>query len=127
MINPRTKPKRQRWRIAVPASLLRWSLTLFTVFVIFGGIYGGYLWFADPTNLPLERVVIHAPYVHVPRATLEQHIAPYVKKSFVTLNAVRLRRELYQLAWVKKIQLRRVWPDTIIVTVVEQQALGVGY
>lgn len=124
MSNLKSRAKRQSWRIAIPGAWLRWLLSLLTIFIVLGGIYWGCQWFSDPTNLPLERVVIHAPYQHVARATLEQHIAPYVNKNFVTLNAVKLRRELHKLAWIKKVQLKRVWPDTIIVTVEEQQPLA---
>jgi cell division protein FtsQ len=124
MYRSRNKSQKKRFRFAFPARLVRWSLTLFSVFLVLWGLYWSYFWFVNPTNLPLERVVLQAPYQHVSKKILDERIAPYLKKSFVTLDAVRLQRELRQLPWVKKIQVRRVWPDTLVVTVVEQQALA---
>lgn len=117
----RKRSQRQGFRFAIPAAVGRWGFSLVVLaFVLWGGFWS-YHWFADPSNLPLEHVVIHAPYQHVSKETLEQHIAPYVKESFVTLNALDLQRDLRSLPWVKKSQLQRVWPDTLVVTVIEQR------
>jgi cell division protein FtsQ len=106
----------------LPLRLIRWVLTLsITVFFLWGS-YWLFHWFADARNFPLEHVVLEAPYQHVPKKLLDQHINPYVKKNFVTLDAAHLQQELQKLPWVKKIQVRRVWPDTLVVKVIEQQA-----
>lgn len=91
--------------------------------IILGG-YWGYTSIINPKNMPLERIVFQAPFQHVTKKQLDEHIAPYVKQNFVTMDALRLQHELREIPWVKKIQLRRVWPNTLVVTVVEQQALA---
>lgn len=124
MNRSRNKSKQKRFRFVLPIRLIRWTLTLLSVVFFLWGSYWFFHWFADARNFPLEHVVIEAPYQHVPKNLLDQHIAPYVKKNFVTMDAAHLQQELRQLPWVKKIQVRRVWPDTLVVKVVEQQALA---
>ncbi len=117
----RKRSKRQGFSFKVPPTFLKWGVSLVSLSLVLWGALWASQWFSDPSNMPLEHVVIHAPYRHVSQGTLERHIAPYVKKSFVTMNALHLQSELQGLPWVKKIQLQRVWPDTLVVTVVEQQ------
>ncbi len=111
---------RENHKMKIFRSLL---ILLSMVGVIWGG-YWFYNWFINPKNMPLEHIVLQAPFQHVKKNVLDQHITPYVNKNFVTMDAEHLQHELRDLPWVKKIQLRRVWPNTLVVTVVEQQALG---
>lgn len=104
--------------------IFRTLLILLSFIGVFWGGYWGYNWFISPKNMPLEHIVLQAPFQHVTKKALEEHITPYMKKNFMTMDAEHLQHELRELPWVKKIQLRRVWPNTLVVTVVEQQALG---
>ncbi|MBX9587098.1 MAG: cell division protein FtsQ/DivIB [Gammaproteobacteria bacterium] len=104
--------------------IFRTLLVLLSVLGVIWGGYWSYNWFISPMNMPLEHVVLQAPFQHVTKKTLDDDITPYVKKNFMTMDAERLQHKLRELPWVKKIQLRRVWPNTLVVTVTEQQALG---
>lgn len=124
MTRLRNRAQKKRFHFVLPMRFIRWTFVLsFIGLLIWGGIWV-FHWFADSRNFPLENVAIEAPYQHVPKKLLDEHIAPYVKKNFVTMDATRLQQELRKLPWVKNIQMRRVWPDTLLVKVIEQQPIA---
>lgn len=120
MYRPRNRSRQPRFRFVIPARFFRWALTSLTVFAVFWSVYTGYQWMSNPNNLPFKHVVIRAPFLHVPKKQLELSMAPHLKKNFVTLDVVQLQQALRQVPWVKNIQVRRIWPDTLLVTVIEQ-------
>jgi cell division protein FtsQ len=124
MSRGRNRSPAKRFRIALPPTWWRWSLRAMIGLLIILGSTWSYRWLVNPQNLPLQQVVMRAPFQHVPKKLLDQHLAPYLKRNFVTLNAGQLQRALRLLPWVKSVQVQRVWPDTLVLTIEEQQPLA---
>lgn len=86
--------------------------------------FGWYVWdYTGPKNFPIVRVKIFTENNHVEKKDLQEVIYPYLKSGFFHLNFVGLKKKLLTLPWVYKISLRRHWPNTLIVNVVEQKAI----
>lgn len=79
-----------------------------------------YLYIATPQRFPVNTVKISASYEHITRQQIENVLANYTNDSFILMPMNKLKNDLSQLSWAKDIQVRRVWPDTLKITIVEK-------
>lgn len=78
----------------------------------------------DPESMPVRLVRVEGELRHLNRRHLEEVVYQTVDGSFFTVSLAKLRDEVESLPWVESASLRRVWPDTLQVKVVEQQPLA---
>lgn len=78
----------------------------------------------DPHTLPVRNVHIEGEFVHLDRAELEAVAAPLVSGGFFTIDLRRVEDAVESLPWVYDVSLRRQWPDTLELRVVEQVAIA---
>jgi cell division protein FtsQ len=79
---------------------------------------------SDPQVLPVRVVGVDGEITHLDRQGLETAVAEAVDGSFFSVNLDRIRVKLEQLPWVENASVRRIWPDTLRVRVVEQVPLA---
>lgn len=109
------------WRIktALPLRMLGTLLLLVGVLSLSG-------WCAsllnDPATLPISKIRVQGSFVHLNESMLHRAVAEMEHQGFfsVDIEAVKIRVE--QLPWVAQASVRRIWPDTLGVNVVEQKA-----
>lgn len=112
-IEKRHKPATQIWKkLGVGVG----SLCLF--FVI------GYtaIWFLDPVNFPLTSVKLVGQRKHLTQNELYQIIIPDMKAGFFQLNVAEIRAHLLDLPWVKQVDVRKVWPNQLVIHFEEHTA-----
>ena len=69
---------------------------------------------------PIARVAVEGELNYVTPKTVQERIEPYVTASFLKLDLDSMRRDLEALPWISEAQVRRVWPDQVVVTLQEQ-------
>jgi cell division protein FtsQ len=74
----------------------------------------------DPTVMPIRVVGVDGDIAHLDRQHLENAVAEAVDGSFFSVDLQRIRDKLEQLPWIDSASIRRIWPDTLRVRVVEQ-------
>ncbi|MGD9163991.1 MAG: FtsQ-type POTRA domain-containing protein, partial [Chromatiales bacterium] len=79
---------------------------------------------SDPQVLPVRVVGVDGEIVHLDRQRLESTVAGAVEGSFFSVDLPRIRDKLEQLPWIESASVRRIWPDTLRVRVVEQVPLA---
>lgn len=94
-------------------------LTLLIVCALILSVRIIYLFLADAQRFPINTVKIAANYHHITRTQLEGVLANYLNKSFFSLPVGRLHQDLVALDWSREVNIERVWPDTLKITVVE--------
>lgn len=96
------------------ANLKRLMQGLSCVFVFFAV---GYLifWCLDPAHFPITSVRFVGERKHISQASLREVIASEVKKGFFKLKVSTLHRQLLSLPWIKQAEIRRVWPDQLLI------------
>lgn len=111
------KPRRMALRItprAVAAALL-----VPTVLAAAG--WGLSVLFA-PETLPLRQVRIDAPYRHTSEAQLRAAVDVQSLGGFFSADVHKVGQRVKALPWVHSVAVRRLWPDTLHVTVQEHRA-----
>lgn len=84
-----------------------------------------YLYVADPQRFPINTVKITGTYQHISHQQLEEVLDQYLTSSFFSLPVNHLHRDLSVLPWVKRVQIERVWPDTLKINLVEKIPVAV--
>lgn len=75
-------------------------------------------------SLPVERVVVSGELKHVDRDQLRAMISQSLAGGFLSQDLHTLRAPLEAMPWVYRVVVRRQWPDSIEVGVVEQRAIA---
>jgi cell division protein FtsQ len=95
-------------------------LELALVAVVTWGLSTGVQLLANPMTLPVKTVRVVGDLHHVNSMDLEQALASVATGGFLGVNVHEVRKAAVALPWVEDAQVRRVWPDTLRITVVEQ-------
>lgn len=104
-----TKKTKRIWPILV--------LALFTS--VFSWLY---LKLENPITAPIQTVNIGGDYRHINTHTLQKIIAPYAAQGFFAVDLDGLKDRLQQVPWVEGVSISRIWPHTLDINIVEQQA-----
>jgi cell division protein FtsQ len=73
---------------------------------------------------PLREVIVQGVLAHTARAEVERATAGRVAGNFFAADLAEVRAGLERLPWVRRVQLRRVWPDRIEAALEEHVALA---
>ena len=106
--------------LRVPVKLkLRWLVSIAIISCI--AIY----YVPHAFQRPINRIRINARYEHLQPQEIQQVVIPLINKGFFTVNVAKIQHEVKRLPWVAKVGVRRVWPDTLLITIKEHKPLAV--
>ncbi|MCP5406481.1 MAG: FtsQ-type POTRA domain-containing protein [Chromatiaceae bacterium] len=98
----------------------RWGLAL----LLFGAIGSGAVWVAkrlqDPRVLPFKVVQIDGQFRYLDRLQIEKTVGSEIRGNFFTVDVERVHRAARNLPWIHQVSVRRVWPQTLVIRIVEQ-------
>jgi cell division protein FtsQ len=86
--------------------------------------WGVVAWAVRQPIFSLRHVVIEGPLQRANPAHLEAVVREELRGTFFTLRLPEARLSLLRVPWVKAVALRRQWPNTLRITVVEHQPLA---
>jgi cell division protein FtsQ len=72
--------------------------------------------------LPIKKIRAQGEFENVTEKMILDAISDDVDGGYLRVNVHKLQLEIEQLAWVKEASVRRVWPDSVVVTIKEQKA-----
>lgn len=75
-------------------------------------------------TLPIVHVTVEGEFVHVDKDALVTAVSPYTRGSFISVDVASIRAAGEALPWVRKIQVRRIWPDSLHLIVEEQAVIA---
>ena len=100
-------------------------LTLLIICAVLLSVRVVYLFVTDAQRFPISTVKISASYQHITRKQMEEILANYLNASFFTLPAERLQAELAAIDWTEQVNIERIWPDTLKITLVEKAPVAI--
>ncbi len=74
---------------------------------------------------PINRIRINARYEHLQPHEIQQVVIPLINKGFFTVNVAKIQNEVKRLPWVATVGVRRIWPDTLLITIKEHKPMAV--
>ncbi|WP_095067721.1 cell division protein FtsQ/DivIB [Pseudomonas sp. Irchel 3A18] len=84
------------------------------------GTYEGAQRLLPYVDRPITRINVQGDLGYISQQAVQQRIAPYVAASFFTIDLAGMRTELEQMPWIAHAEVRRVWPDQVVVRLEEQ-------
>ena len=96
------------------AWLLAIALVALPVVAVLEGWVGSERW-------PLSRLRVSGQFQHVPADQIRAALLPYARKGFFAVDLAGAQAALEKLPWVEHARVRKLWPDTLEVTVSEHR------
>jgi cell division protein FtsQ len=87
-------------------------------------IYAGVHAAVHSPLLPLRHLALQGDLAHVTRAQAETAARAGAVGAFLSVDLDAVRRAFESLPWVRKVEVRRLWPDRILVSIEEHVALA---
>ncbi|HEX7816232.1 cell division protein FtsQ/DivIB [Dyella sp.] len=100
------------------ARLVAWCLAIALVALPIVGVLRG--WFAV-NRWPVTELTVQAEFKHVTAEQVRSAVLPSLGKGFFALNLDAVQQSIEQLPWVESVEVRKHWPDTLLVRIYERQ------
>ena len=97
--------------------VLVWPLVLGVLGV---GTYYGAQYALPYADRPIAKVSVEGDLSYISQQAVQQRISSYVSASFFTIDLAGMRQELEQMPWIAHAEVRRVWPDQVVIRLDEQ-------
>ncbi|MCG2633552.1 MAG: FtsQ-type POTRA domain-containing protein [Gammaproteobacteria bacterium] len=106
--------------LTAPRSHLAWMAQLLAAGLVVLGLLITLDLLGDPAALPVRNVRVEGKFEYLDQTELQGRLAGVLEGSFATLNISALRQAAESLPWVAEAGVRRLWPDGVLVRVVER-------
>lgn len=70
---------------------------------------------APYADRPISQVSVRGELTYIDQQAVQARMAPFVEASFFKVDLNALRQELEQMPWIAHVEVRRVWPDQVMV------------
>lgn len=98
------------------------GFALLALLILALGIGGFYA--SKPGRFPIKQIEVQGDYRFVTQEAIADTIVPFTQQGFFHVPVVEAQQTLENLPGVEDATIRRIWPDTVQVTLVEQAAIG---
>ena len=114
----RRKQRKQKTRM----KYRRWYLPLIVLVLVAAGwqLVGR----SPDEIMPIDNVQIEGAFVHLSRSDIQQHLKQALSGSYFTADIAALRDSLLSIPWVEDASIRRQWPATLRIRIIERQAVA---
>jgi len=105
-------------------SRLRLSMIIWFMFITYA-IIVAYLWLGQQMlRVPIAAVEVNSDMEHITKQEIIDVVQEYIAPGFFALNIVALQQSLTKLPWVAAADLKKVWPDKLVISLTEKQAVA---
>ena len=88
--------------------------------LLVAGLYGGRFLL----SLEVERIAVSGKLENVSVASIEALVSPQLAAGFLAADLDQIRQALENMPWIYMASVRRRWPDTLDINVVEQRPIA---
>lgn len=98
--------------------LLVLTILVAPVVAVLSGHIGGQHW-------QMKRLQVSAPFEFVSQSQIQKTVARRLQGGFFAVDLMAINQDLKALHWVEKVEVRKQWPDTLVVEIKEYRPLAV--
>jgi len=77
-----------------------------------------------PDRWPVRWLEVHGEFQRVSAEQLRASLSPEIDSSFFTIDMHGLNQAAKDISWVSSVQVQKIWPDTVTVTVEEYEPVA---
>jgi len=125
-MSPIAKQAAYNTKRELPSISLKWVNWLLPLIVGCAILFFAESHLSNPATLPVKKIRVHGAFVNIDEAMLHRAITGVIAGGYFNVDVERVREVVEQLPWVSNASVRRVWPDTLSVSVIEQQPVAVS-
>ncbi|WP_448102539.1 cell division protein FtsQ/DivIB [Luteibacter jiangsuensis] len=103
---------------AAATRIVAWGIAITLVVLPVVGVMQG--WFAAG-RWPVTQLKVEAEFAHVSAEQIRSAVMPHLGKGFFATDLEDVRRALGALPWVESVEVRKRWPDTLLLRIYERQ------
>jgi cell division protein FtsQ len=114
-------------QVAQPPAHRRWSGIFASGLVsmaLAAAVLLGYRYLSEPGRMPLRVIDVNGEFQQLKPAKVQQVVVDAIDGGFFTCKMDGLRAAVLAMPWVEDVSIRRVWPDRLSMTVIEQVPLA---
>lgn len=78
----------------------------------------------DPQKFPITKIAVDGEFLNVKPADVEALVSDGVVGGFFNLDVEHLQRKILLNPWIDSVSVRRIWPDSIRVSIREQDPVA---
>jgi len=87
-------------------------------------LFAGAQWLLRSSLFPLHEITVHGDLDHTARDDVARATRDRLRGNFFAVDLAEVRAGLEALPWVRRVQVRRAWPDRLDVTIEEHVTLA---
>lgn len=115
----------QGWqRLVTVGRALVWLLLRLGLVAAVVGMVWGLPKAIERLNPVIEQVAVHGTLNRLEQQHLQRQLEQVARGRFFTIDLEAVRAPLLGLPWIRSVEVKRIWPAAIAVTVVEQQPVA---
>ncbi|MGE3772157.1 MAG: cell division protein FtsQ/DivIB [Gammaproteobacteria bacterium] len=122
-IRPQAAPRARPAEEAAPRRPLGWLFALLAAALVAAGVTL-LEELRDPMAFPIRRVTVDGDFRYLAPANLRKTVSGAVRGGFFHVDVQHVRDTIMEEPWVREATVQRLWPDTLNVSIVEQQPVA---
>lgn len=79
---------------------------------------------SDPQKFPIKKIAVDGEFLNLQPAAVEELVSGAVVGGFFNLDVEHLQGKILTNPWIESVSVRRIWPDSIRVSIHEQDPVA---
>lgn len=79
----------------------------------------------NPEQFPIKTVKVYGQYQHASKEKIKKIVFPLIAQGLFAVKIKKIQSELLQLPWISHVEVERIWPSELMITLHEKQPIAI--